>query len=173
MCVFVLPLFFVFSGAFVAGLDAGLLYNEFPLMGGRLAPPKDELLSTAYTTRADKSDLWRNVFENPTTVQFDHRLLAMTTYTGTGALYALTFQSALKEALPALTRRVTALTFGIANLQVILGISTLLYLVPVPLAAAHQAGSIALLSSAIVLAMTLRRPGTVARMWRTRKLPAS
>ncbi|KAI9430936.1 hypothetical protein H4582DRAFT_1885716, partial [Lactarius indigo] len=33
------------SGAFVAGLDAGLVYNEFPLMGGRLAPPLDELLS--------------------------------------------------------------------------------------------------------------------------------
>lgn len=63
-------------GAFVAGLDAGLLYNEFPLMGGRLAPPSDELFSPAYATNADKSDLWwRNLFENPTTVQFDHRIL--------------------------------------------------------------------------------------------------
>lgn len=63
-------------GAFVAGLDAGLLYNEFPLMGGRLAPPADELFSTAYAKNADKSDTWwRNIFENPTTVQFDHRVL--------------------------------------------------------------------------------------------------
>jgi cytochrome c oxidase assembly protein subunit 15 len=63
-------------GAFVAGLDAGLLYNEFPLMGGRLAPPTDELFSENYAKNADKSDKWwRNVFENPTTVQFDHRVL--------------------------------------------------------------------------------------------------
>ena len=63
-------------GAFVAGLDAGLLYNEFPLMGGRLAPPLDELLSSRYAKNADGSDIWwRNIFENPTTVQFDHRVL--------------------------------------------------------------------------------------------------
>ena len=64
-------------GAFVAGLDAGLLYNEFPLMGGHIVPPLDELFSAAYARNADRSDVWwRNIFENPTTVQFDHRLLA-------------------------------------------------------------------------------------------------
>lgn len=64
------------SGAFVAGLDAGLLYNEFPYMGGQLVPPKDELLNPAYATREDKKDLWwRNALENPTTVQFNHRVL--------------------------------------------------------------------------------------------------
>ncbi len=65
-----------FIGAFVAGLDAGLLYNEFPLMGGRLAPPADELFSQAYAKNKDGSDRWwRNIFENPTTVQFNHRCL--------------------------------------------------------------------------------------------------
>ena len=64
------------AGAFVAGLDAGLLYNEFPLMGGRLAPPADELFDPAYAKNADRSDLWwRNILENPTTVQFNHRCL--------------------------------------------------------------------------------------------------
>lgn len=64
------------TGAFVAGLDAGLVYNEFPFMGGRLAPPTDELFDPAYAKNVDKSDLWwRNMFENPTTVQFDHRVL--------------------------------------------------------------------------------------------------
>ena len=64
------------AGAFVAGLDAGLLYNEFPLMGGRLAPPSDELFSVAYAKSADRSDLWwRNMLENPTTTQFNHRVL--------------------------------------------------------------------------------------------------
>jgi hypothetical protein len=60
----------------VAGLDAGLLYNEFPLMGGRLAPPAGELFSPAYSKNPDRSDLWwRNMLENPTTTQFDHRIL--------------------------------------------------------------------------------------------------
>jgi hypothetical protein len=63
------------SGAFVAGLDAGLVYNEFPLMGGRIVPPVDELCSRAYAKMPDGSDLWRNIFENPTAVQFDHRVL--------------------------------------------------------------------------------------------------
>jgi cytochrome c oxidase assembly protein subunit 15 len=63
------------SGAFVAGLDAGLVYNEFPTMGGRLMPPTDELLDKRYAKRADQSDVWwRNIFENPVTAQFDHRL---------------------------------------------------------------------------------------------------
>ncbi len=45
-------------------------------MGGRLAPPGDELMNPAYARRPDVSDLWwRNVFENPTTVQFDHPVL--------------------------------------------------------------------------------------------------
>ncbi|THH08120.1 hypothetical protein EW145_g2907 [Phellinidium pouzarii] len=164
----------MWSGAFVAGLDAGLLYNEFPLMGGRLAPPSDELMDPAYALSPDKSDLWwRNIFENPTTVQFNHRVLAMTTYVSTGALFALTRTSALRAALPAATLRLATGAFGVANLQVLLGISTLLYLVPVPLAAAHQAGSVALLSMMITLALTLRKPGAAARLWRQRILSNS
>lgn len=61
------------SGAFVAGLDAGLVYNEFPTMGGRIVPPTDELLDQRYAKSG--SDLWwRNMLENPVTAQFDHRL---------------------------------------------------------------------------------------------------
>jgi cytochrome c oxidase assembly protein subunit 15 len=45
-------------------------------MGGRLAPPMDDLFSSAYARKTDGSDIWwRNIFENPTTVQFDHRVL--------------------------------------------------------------------------------------------------
>ena len=51
------------SGAFVAGLDAGLTYNSFPLMAGKVIP--DDLFAYAP---------WLSNFtENPTTVQFDHR----------------------------------------------------------------------------------------------------
>ncbi|GAA6065136.1 cytochrome c oxidase assembly protein COX15 homolog, partial [Tachysurus ichikawai] len=53
------------SGAFVAGLDAGLVYNSFPKMGDYWIP--DDLLAFSPTLK--------NVFENPTTVQFDHRIL--------------------------------------------------------------------------------------------------
>ncbi|KAG8952762.1 Cytochrome c oxidase assembly protein cox15 [Tulasnella sp. 424] len=160
------------SGAFVAGLDAGLLYNEFPLMGGRLAPPSDELFSKAYAKRSDGSDLWwRNIFENPTTVQFDHRCLAITTYFSTlGMFLATKYHAPLRAVMPALTQRAVTAVFHAANLQVLLGISTLLYLVPVPLAAAHQAGSVVLLSCALGLLASLRRPGAVAKAWRQIKV---
>lgn len=138
-------------------------------MGGRLVPPTDELMDPAYAVRSDKRDLWwRNIFENPTTVQFDHRVLAVSTYLASGALFLLARSPAMRAVLPAATRRVAAGAFGVANIQLLLGISTLLYLVPVPLAAAHQAGSVALLSMMITLALTLRKPGLAAQLWRQR-----
>ncbi|KAG0699852.1 cytochrome oxidase assembly protein-domain-containing protein [Suillus ampliporus] len=155
------------SGAFVAGLDAGLLYNEFPLMGGRIAPPLDELFSSAYAKNADGSDVWwRNILENPTTVQFDHRVLAMTTYLSTCLLFAYSRRPAVRALLPPLARTSVTAAFAMANVQVLLGLATLLYLVPVPVAAAHQAGSIALLSTMVHLLVSLRRPGLAAQMWR-------
>lgn len=52
-------------------------------MGGRIAPPADELFSPVYATKADRSDLWwRNILENPTTVQFNHRCLASISLSG-------------------------------------------------------------------------------------------
>nr|XP_006824222.1 PREDICTED: cytochrome c oxidase assembly protein COX15 homolog [Saccoglossus kowalevskii] len=65
------------SGAFVAGLDAGLLYNSYPKMADKWIP--DDILALSPT--------WRNFFENPTTVQFDHRLLGTTTATIVGLLW--------------------------------------------------------------------------------------
>lgn len=65
------------AGAFVAGLDAGLIYNEFPNMGESIIPPFPELYDPqAFARRKDGKDgWWRNMLENPTTVQFDHRVL--------------------------------------------------------------------------------------------------
>ncbi|KAF8761963.1 Cytochrome oxidase assembly protein [Rhizoctonia solani] len=155
------------SGAFVAGLDAGLVYNEFPTMGGRLAPPRAELMNPAYAQREDKSDLWwRNMLENPSTVQLNHRILAVTTYLSTALVFLHSRRSAVRVLLPAQTKRLAALAFGLANIQVALGITTLLYLVPVPLAASHQAGSVALLTAVIALATSLRKPGRAARFWK-------
>ena len=56
--------------------------------------------------------------------------------------------------------------FAMANVQVALGISTLLYQVPVPLAAAHQAGSVMLLSAMVLLLVSMRNPGAAAKAWR-------
>ena len=92
----------------------------------------------------------------------------MTTYASTAVLYASTLLPTVRAALPALTRRLAVGAFAMAHVQVLLGIGTLLYLVPVPLAAAHQAGSVALLTVVLHLALTLRRPGLVARVWRQR-----
>ncbi|KIK65596.1 hypothetical protein GYMLUDRAFT_194313 [Collybiopsis luxurians FD-317 M1] len=152
------------SGAFVAGLDAGLLYNEFPLMGGRLAPPREELISPAYAKREDGSDKWRNIFENPTTVQFDHRMLAMASYLSTALLFVRA--RSMRAVLPPATRTAVTFAFGMVNVQLLLGITTLLHLVPVPLAAAHQAGSVMVLSAMLHVLLTLRRPGAAAKAWR-------
>jgi cytochrome c oxidase assembly protein subunit 15 len=149
-------------------------------MGGRLAPPLSDLLSPNYAAPASIGDndkdnkdgggLWRNLFENPTTVQFDHRVLATTTYLATALLFASSRGAAMRAALPPLALPLTTALFAMANVQVMLGISTLLYLVPVPLAAAHQAGSVALLTAALHVLLALRRPGAAARAWRRANL---
>ncbi|KAF2837467.1 cytochrome c oxidase assembly protein-like protein cox15 [Patellaria atrata CBS 101060] len=141
------------SGALVAGLDAGLIYNEFPYMGVGLTPPKKELFDPWYSRKADQSDLWwRNMLENPSLVQLNHRILATTTFTAIMVLFAYTRLSSRLR--PLVTRDVKKSVTGVVHLvllQVTLGISTLLYLVPTWLAATHQAGSLALLTGALLL----------------------
>lgn len=141
------------SGGLVAGLDAGLIYNEFPKMGLGWAPPKSELFSDFYSHTADNSDIWwRNPLENPSLVQLDHRILATTTFTSVMALFAYSrFSPGIRKLLPIASRKGVHGVVGFACLQVVLGISTLIYLVPLPLASAHQAGSLALLSYVIIL----------------------
>lgn len=148
------------SGGLVAGLDAGLIYNEFPKMGLGWTPPKSELFSDFYSHTPDKNDIWwRNALENPSLVQLDHRILATTTFTSVTGLWVYTKLSpTMKQLLPVAARRGVHGVVGFVCLQVVLGISTLLYLVPMPLASAHQAGSLALLSSVLVLGTRLRVP---------------
>ena len=154
------------SGGLVAGLDAGLIYNEFPKMGLGLTPPKSELFSDFYSHTADKSDIWwRNPLENPSLVQLDHRILATTTFSAVIALWAYTKLSpSLKKALPITARKGMHGVVGFVCLQVALGISTLIYLVPLPLASAHQAGSLALFSSVLVLGSRTWVPRRASRL---------
>ena len=141
------------SGGLVAGLDAGLIYNEFPYMGVGLTPPKSELFSNFYSHTVDGRDIWwRNPLENPSLVQLDHRIMATTTFTSIMALWGYSrYAPSVRKLLPIACRKGMHGVVGFAWLQVILGISTLLYLVPLPLASAHQAGSLALLSYVLVL----------------------
>jgi heme a synthase len=130
------------AGGFVAGTRAGFIYNTFPLMGGRLLP-------AGY---AELHPFIRNWFENLAAVQFDHRVLAMTTATAV----LLLFVAGLRAALPAGVRIALWALLAAAALQVALGIATLLLVVPIPLAGAHQAGAVLLLTAAIVFRHTLR-----------------
>uniref|UniRef100_A0A665V1U2 Cytochrome c oxidase assembly protein COX15 homolog n=1 Tax=Echeneis naucrates TaxID=173247 RepID=A0A665V1U2_ECHNA len=131
------------SGAFVAGLDAGLVYNSFPKMGDRWIP--DDLWAFSPTLK--------NLFENPTTVQFDHRILAISSLTAITGLYLFSRRMVLPRRAKVAISLLAAMAYG----QVALGISTLLLYVPTPLAATHQSGSVALLSLAIWVLAELRK----------------
>lgn len=148
------------SGALVAGLDAGLIYNEFPWMGMGLAPPKKELFDPFYSHVKDQSDLWwRNMLENPSLVQLDHRVLATTTFTAILSLLAYTrFAKGVRAKLPEDARKGVLGVVHLVSLQVTLGISTLIYMVPTWLASAHQAGALALLTGAVVLYSRISMP---------------
>lgn len=122
----------VLSGGFVAGLKAGFAYNTFPLMDGHWIP---EALFM-------QEPLWRNFFENIATVQFSHRLLALLVFTGILLFWIFTRE----KNLPGQVRIGIHYLLVVAILQVTLGISTLLYHVPVPLASAHQGGALLLLT---------------------------
>ncbi len=124
-----------FSGALVAGLDAGLVYNTFPLMDGVLIPDGMFEMSPTYI----------NLFENIMTVQFDHRVLAQTTFL---AVVALWLYGRRLGAAGGLARALNGLALVIV-LQVTLGILTLLLVVPITLAIAHQAGAVVLLGVAV------------------------
>ena len=133
------------SGGLVAGLDAGLSYNTFPTMEGEWVPAGVFAMEPLYA----------NFFENLITAQFDHRVLAATVAAAVALLWLLGRWSLLPRrpclALDALLVMVVV--------QVSLGIATLLLLVPVTLAALHQAGAVLLFAIALWLTFELRLAG--------------
>lgn len=131
------------AGALVAGLDAGLIYNTFPLMNGSIVPP-DALAM---------KPLWRNLFENPATVQFLHRLLALLSFTAILCFFLMARRQPLPHRASLAWRSVVALALA----QVLLGIGTLLLNVPVLLASLHQMGALLLLGSLVVGQEALRQ----------------
>ena len=137
--VFVMAL----SGGMVAGTHAGYGYNTFPLMSGALVPPDLVRLSPWYS----------NFAYNLATVQFVHRAIAW-------ALIALVpaYWWWIRRAVPAPRGRLQSnLMLAVLALQVTLGIATLLSVVAVPLAAAHQAGAVLLYAATLWTAYALAR----------------
>ncbi len=130
------------SGGFVAGTNAGLVYNTFPLMDGELVPSGYGLMAP-----------WvRNLFENEIAVQFNHRLLAVLIV---GLAFALWLWSRRLD-LSAQARQACELVLAMAVLQFGLGVATLLLVVPVGLAALHQAGALGLVTLALWAVFVLR-----------------
>lgn len=130
------------AGAFVAGTNAGKAYNEFPLMAGRLVPAGYWSLDPWY----------RNLFDNIAAVQFNHRALAVVTL-AVGVVLAVRLGHAAAGQFRGL-----AVGLGLAvGGQFGLGLLTLLWSVPIPVAALHQAGAVVLLGLAL-LAVHRTRP---------------
>jgi len=124
----------IFWGAYVAGLDAGLIYNDsFPLMGGQLIPP-DIYQYDPY---------WINFLETPSGVQFSHRWLAIITLLG---ILSLWFHG-IKRGHTHWSNHALAI---MVIAQFTLGLATLISNVYIPVAVLHQAGALILLGLMIV-----------------------
>lgn len=125
----------IYLGALVAGLDAGLSYNTWPLMDGAVVP------SDLFTIQP----IWHNFFENPKTVQFIHRCFAYFVF-AVAIWHAI---STVRHA-PGTThaRRAVFLVLLVA-LQAAIGITTLLMQVPIGLGLLHQFVAIIILGFAV------------------------
>jgi cytochrome c oxidase assembly protein subunit 15 len=121
----------IMLGALVAGLDAGLAFNDWPLMDGAIVP--GDLLI--------QQPAWTNFFENPKTVQFTHRMA------GYGLLLvALVLWLAAKAESPqSRHRRRATVLLALVLVQATLGVATLVMQAPFHLSLAHQAGAFVVL----------------------------
>ena len=131
-----LVLLTIIAGAFVAGMDAGLLYNEYPLMGDGLVPVEygENGLS--------------DPFDNPASAQFHHRWIAVLAVLAVAGLWV----SGMRRGLGGIVH-IMALSVII---QFLLGLTTLLLGVPVWAGALHQAGAVLLLSLVLIVTHRLQ-----------------
>jgi cytochrome c oxidase assembly protein subunit 15 len=137
-----LVLLTIVSGGFVAGMKAGLIYNTFPLMGGQWIPEGISALSPWYM----------NLFENKVTAQFGHRVLAI----GTAILLCAWYIKGRSRFDSVRVTRSFKWIGMMVIIQVSLGLFTLLYNVPVPVASMHQAGALLLFSAMLINVHALR-----------------
>jgi cytochrome c oxidase assembly protein subunit 15 len=132
----------VLSGGLVAGIRAGFAYNSFPLMNGHVVPREIFMIDPWY----------ENFWNNMATVQFDHRLIAWTL----AAFVPLFWWRVMRApGTSPRARRGAHLLLAMLVVQIALGIATLLLVVPLPLAAAHQAGALLTFAAALNAAHAL------------------
>ncbi len=122
-------------GALMAGTRAGYLYANFPKMNGRWIP--SNLLMEPLG--------WRNLVDNPTGIHFTHRALAWVVAFGVLVLCGVAWQKAQTEIQRLSVRLLAACILG----QFLLGVLTVIYSVPVPIAVAHQGCAVLLLSAGV------------------------
>ena len=126
----------IIAGGFVAGMDAGLLYNEYPLMGDGLIP-----------VEYGEKGLF-DPFDNPASAQFHHRWIAVLAVLAVAGLWV----SGLRKRLGAIVHIMAVVVIS----QFLLGLTTLLLGVPVWAGALHQAGAVMLLSIVLTVAHRLQ-----------------
>jgi cytochrome c oxidase assembly protein subunit 15 len=132
----------ILSGGFVAGTNAGFSYPTWPRMGPTFIP------EGLYNT----TPFWLAMFEDVTTIQFNHRMFAYLLV----ILITLFAAKVMRSGQGGRSQLASVLILLALAVQVGLGIATLLLHVPIPLAAAHQGGAVVLLSAALFLAHSLR-----------------
>ncbi len=145
-------LLMIASGGLVAGTRAGFIYNTFPTMGGEWIPAEMGMLSP----------WWLNIFANPVTIQFIHRMLAM-------LVLILVIHYALllvRDQANGQSKFIGLAMIIAVVLQLSVGITTLLWRVPVVWGVAHQAGALLLLGT-IVIAVASGRSGGYLRKGHT------
>src|SRR6185437_14250647 len=146
LAIVVLLFLQIYLGALVAGLDAGLVFNTWPLIDGALVPSAERLWFI--------QPIWRNLFENTLTVQFDHRMVAYT-------IWVLALLHAIDAWRSRHAMRGALVLAAAVTLQAMLGIVTLLHQAPIPLALPHQILAIIVFTVAVIHAERLS-PHTAA-----------
>jgi cytochrome c oxidase assembly protein subunit 15 len=131
----------ILSGGLVAGTRAGYAYSTWPLMGDSFIPAGLYAMSPA----------WLSAFENITTIQFNHRIFAYFI-----AVFLVIFSVvALRKKISNKVRIGIYSMLFLLVVQITLGISTLIFYVPVAIAAAHQIGAVALLTATLFVSHSL------------------
>ena len=126
----------IIIGAFVSGMDAGKIYNTWPLMGSGFFPDDNSIQNLFYLS----------AFDDPSLVQFMHRNLAYLIF----LFYVFIFIKVYKNGLTGFFTAIKVAGFFLI-LQLILGILTLLFGAQIVIASMHQISSIFLVSSSIYL----------------------
>ena len=140
LVIAVLVLLQIYLGALVAGLDAGLVFNTWPLIDGAMMPDAGRLWFV--------QPVWRNLFENRLTVQFEHRMIAY-------ALWLAVMVHANDAWRMQREFRGAFILAGLVTAQAVLGVVTLLQQAPIALALAHQMLAILVLTVAVLHAERL------------------